>query len=1089
MADQARQSPTSELFVRLETEHRLKCAACGKEAAYAIVEIADWRDRTAMEWLRENTPKIPCQACGSGLAIGTPILVIRPGDPIRLIAGFPWDSDPADDMAELRRLMAVPGVPSIKPLPIAMADLGALADRYTGSALALLPADGWSDRETQWLEAIRPHLTVPALRTELVRFLSAGDDEADDIARASDGLLDAAWVPVVDELIEQTRDLQPDPDAAEVIRRRGFALTRLRGGDIGVGSGGLPPPITRMLAEATDADPQARADRVQVLRDLIDGLRDAPDHRTLLAGALITFVATASSPPWRTPDSLRLAIDAGPQAIALAEEMFGVEHPSTLTVKQDLAAAILDRQDGSPAESEQRAMRLFRDVATTAVRTENRLLADVVQNWATALAHHTLDGRTDNQVLAVSLFLDALHLHKVLRPHDRRAALIVRLNLAATLRESRVGNVLRSTIDAIEIYRDILRKPAQAQLLNDAQLAQAEANLVTALFQLWRMNPELVSPDEIVAAVKDAAGHNEALANGDPVRIRALSNLGAVLGELYQDTFAADEPRLDLLTEAQRLSALAYADAVEHLAERHDELIRVGVNYVATLARPRPDSDRDPSGPELILLELLELAAGAGLAAHRYTIARNLGQHYAARSEWSDATRYFGIALDNVQQLFLDAKAPSSRLAELGMAADLAGWLTVIHLLTRNTSGAIEALERSRARLLRRDVVGVSAPRDARPTIYVGVGVLGSWAILRRTGGRSPLAMRTGLRAAELRPFVAAVRRAIKIDELMAPLDDLVDVLQGPILQPVLMMLQEEGLDDVDVVPTGLLAGLPLHALTADPATGRRWLDHATVRYIPSRAVADRWTDEAYPRSANSVLAFAIKEGNLECASWEPLLIPEFLGAHVERPPDADQTRWLVEGLRSASHAHIACHAEWVPDDPLRSSINLDPPHEARLGDLLDLDCRQLDLAVLSCCSSGVSVEALSDELLGFGSAMLLAGARSAIVSSWNIDDLAASLVVAAFYRELRQGEEPGGALRKAQLWVSDLTIAQLRRLWDDARFARPDALLPDGLAGQAAMTLVGAPPAEHRPFRHPAYFASLCYHGPMWRRRADESA
>lgn len=93
-----------------------------------------------------------------------------------------------------------------------------------------------------------------------------------------------------------------------------------------------------------------------------------------------------------------------------------------------------------------------------------------------------------------------------------------------------------------------------------------------------------------------------------------------------------------------------------------------------------------------------------------------------------------------------------------------------------------------------------------------------------------------------------------------------------------------------------------------------------------------------------------------------------------------------------------------------------------RLGDsylsLYDLYELSLpaDLVTVSACSTGLSVVAEGDELLGLIRGMLYAGARSMVTALWNVQDRATATLMARFYKHLRHTADRATALRYAML-------------------------------------------------------------------------
>lgn len=109
---------------------------------------------------------------------------------------------------------------------------------------------------------------------------------------------------------------------------------------------------------------------------------------------------------------------------------------------------------------------------------------------------------------------------------------------------------------------------------------------------------------------------------------------------------------------------------------------------------------------------------------------------------------------------------------------------------------------------------------------------------------------------------------------------------------------------------------------------------------------------------------------------------------------------------------HLATHGRFRADNPWYSSIELwDGPVTLHDLDALHLDA---DLVALSGCATGRSVAVGGDELFGLTRGLLLAGARSLLVSLWDVSDETTSLLVDAFYLALQKGLSRGEAIRVA---------------------------------------------------------------------------
>ena len=90
------------------------------------------------------------------------------------------------------------------------------------------------------------------------------------------------------------------------------------------------------------------------------------------------------------------------------------------------------------------------------------------------------------------------------------------------------------------------------------------------------------------------------------------------------------------------------------------------------------------------------------------------------------------------------------------------------------------------------------------------------------------------------------------------------------------------------------------------------------------------------------------------------------------------------------------------------------------LGELAVFDYSQFELIAFSACGSGLSENRTNFVAIeGLGGAVLKAGARSALVTLWNISDKATPKLTEAFYRAATSGNATRAvALQKAQLQI-----------------------------------------------------------------------
>jgi CHAT domain-containing protein len=121
---------------------------------------------------------------------------------------------------------------------------------------------------------------------------------------------------------------------------------------------------------------------------------------------------------------------------------------------------------------------------------------------------------------------------------------------------------------------------------------------------------------------------------------------------------------------------------------------------------------------------------------------------------------------------------------------------------------------------------------------------------------------------------------------------------------------------------------------------------------------------------------------------------------------------------------HFATHGVYDMDHPELSGIVLsrvDPQGRPREGFLHAYEVPGLDLpaelVVLSACDTALGEEIRGEGLVGLTRGFLQAGARSVLVSLWEVEDRATAELMRRFYRELLQRRRPAAAaLRAAQL-------------------------------------------------------------------------
>ncbi|HLH44948.1 MAG TPA: CHAT domain-containing protein [Bryobacteraceae bacterium] len=245
------------------------------------------------------------------------------------------------------------------------------------------------------------------------------------------------------------------------------------------------------------------------------------------------------------------------------------------------------------------------------------------------------------------------------------------------------------------------------------------------------------------------------------------------------------------------------------------------------------------------------------------------------------------------------------------------------------------------------------------------------------------------------------------------------------------------------VVPDGLLYYLPFETLQH---RGRYLVEDFTIVYAPSASaygnLADVWRRRVRKTPQRELLAFGDSVFGQTSATVRSVLVRNgvslgrlpYTRDEVEKigalyPPAQRKTYLGAEATEDAlkremlprfRRIHFATHAVIDERMPIRSGVLLAPGSQGEDGLLtmaeifnLELDA---DLVVLSACQTGLGQLVRGEGMVGLTRAIFYAGSPRVAVSLWEVNDIATARLMEAFYREMRDGESPAMALRKAKL-------------------------------------------------------------------------
>jgi CHAT domain-containing protein len=210
------------------------------------------------------------------------------------------------------------------------------------------------------------------------------------------------------------------------------------------------------------------------------------------------------------------------------------------------------------------------------------------------------------------------------------------------------------------------------------------------------------------------------------------------------------------------------------------------------------------------------------------------------------------------------------------------------------------------------------------------------------------------------------------------------------------------------IVPHGILHYLPFHALY----DGEAFLtDCYDISYAPSAAIyALCHTPSGVP--GNGSLIFGVPDPQAPLIQEEVESVRQVLPDSQLFLGNAANHQVFLERSSSSRIIHIATHGTFRPDNPMFSGVRLGDGY-LYLYELYNLRLNA-ELLTLSGCATGLNVVADGDELLGLIRGALGAGARSLLLTLWEVSDRSAMMFMVNFYKLLQGAKSKAAALKQA---------------------------------------------------------------------------
>jgi CHAT domain-containing protein len=281
--------------------------------------------------------------------------------------------------------------------------------------------------------------------------------------------------------------------------------------------------------------------------------------------------------------------------------------------------------------------------------------------------------------------------------------------------------------------------------------------------------------------------------------------------------------------------------------------------------------------------------------------------------------------------------------------------------------------------------------------------------------------------------------------------------------------------DRLILIPHRVLHLLPLHALPfyCDEASSFCLLDKFPrgVQYAPSCQILQLTQNQQRPnfhklfaiQNPTNDLIYANLEVETICSSFSStqVLVQEIA---TKAAINTDRS------LKEAHCIHFSCHGLFNLASPLESALFLANEERLTLGEIFGLDLSSCYLVTLSACETGLTnFASFSDEYIGLPSGFIYAGSTNVVSSLWKINDLSTAFLIIKFYQNLESTRSVAVALNKAQLWLRDITKAELKT-WITANRLPLDPTMRQKLTKRLHKWQ-----DNQKPFQNPFYWAAFC--------------
>jgi CHAT domain-containing protein len=153
----------------------------------------------------------------------------------------------------------------------------------------------------------------------------------------------------------------------------------------------------------------------------------------------------------------------------------------------------------------------------------------------------------------------------------------------------------------------------------------------------------------------------------------------------------------------------------------------------------------------------------------------------------------------------------------------------------------------------------------------------------------------------------------------------------------------------------------------------------------------------------------------------------------VKRLQAAKATKQEVfNALNNYSVLHFTGYANDNPIHSKQSQLLLAEEEKLSIGEINSRVLYNYSLISFSGETAITTNQTISTEYVGIVSELMKAGVNHVVTTQWKVNNGANALVMTEFYRRLKIGKSAAVALNEAIAWLKELTVADLRKWYED---------------------------------------------------------